>query len=62
MTDREFIIEIRHGLIIIMRACIKRYAMAWRDFLPADIAAAAFVAPSFDLTTAGPLDATRKTS
>jgi len=42
VTDREFITEIRHGLIIIMRACIKRYAMAWRDFLPSDVATALF--------------------
>lgn len=60
MTDREFVIEIRHGLIIIMRACIKRYAMAWRDFLPSDVAAA-FVVP-FELTTAAPLDVLQKTS
>jgi len=45
VTDREFVLEIRHGLIIIMRACIKRYAMAWRDFLPLDAAATVFPAP-----------------
>jgi len=37
MTDREFIIEIRHGLIIIMRAVMRRYGLSWLDFLPRDV-------------------------
>lgn len=33
-SDREFVTEIRRGLIIIMRAMIRRYHLAWLDFLP----------------------------
>ena len=36
MTDREFIIEIKRGLTIIMRAMMRRYGLAWLDFLPRD--------------------------
>ena len=34
MTDQEFTREIRRGLIIIMRAVMMRYGLAWTDFLP----------------------------
>ena len=54
MTDREFILEIRKGLIIIMRAMIRRYALAWLDFLPRDAVA---VMP---IPVWGPVDTTIK--
>ena len=34
ISDKEFRDEIRKGLIIIMRAMIRKYHMAWLDFLP----------------------------
>lgn len=34
MTDAEFVAEVRRGLITIMRAVIKRYGLAWADFMP----------------------------
>lgn len=34
MTDAEFVSEVRRGLITIMRALIRRYGLAWVDFLP----------------------------
>lgn len=37
MTDREFIVELRRGLIIIMRAMVLRFGLAWADLLPRDI-------------------------
>jgi hypothetical protein len=32
--DKEFIAEIRRGVMTIIRACVKRYGMSWSDFLP----------------------------
>ena len=34
MTDREFVTELRRALIIIMRALVKKYGLAWADLLP----------------------------
>ncbi len=34
MSDREFIVELRRGLMIIMRALVRRYGLSWADFLP----------------------------
>ncbi len=34
MTDQEYITEIRRGLIIIMRAMMRRYGLSWADFQP----------------------------
>mgnify|MGYP001615480638 FL=1 len=36
MTDQELISEIRRGLITIMRALMRRFGLAWADFLPRD--------------------------
>lgn len=36
MTEQELRTEIRRGLLIIIRALMKRYAMTWLDFIPAD--------------------------
>lgn len=36
MSDREFIVEIKRGISIILRAMIRRYGLAWADFLPKD--------------------------
>lgn len=36
MTDREFYIEIRHAVIIIIRAMMRRYGLTWLDFFPPD--------------------------
>jgi hypothetical protein len=36
VSDKEFVSEIRRGLITIMRAMIRKYCMAWLDFLPKD--------------------------
>jgi hypothetical protein len=33
-ADRELVREIRRALIITMRALMKRYGLAWADFLP----------------------------
>lgn len=41
MTDHEFVIEIKRGLGIIMRAMVRRYALSWLDFLPRE-----FVTPT----------------
>lgn len=37
MSDREFTVEIRRALIIIMRACVRRFGMSWMDFLPESV-------------------------
>ena len=34
LADREFTLEVRKGLLIIMRAVMRRYHMGWADFLP----------------------------
>ena len=34
VDNKELIDDIRLGLIIIMRAVIRRYGLAWSDFLP----------------------------
>ena len=34
MSDREFIVEIKRGVVIILRAMIRRYGLSWLDFLP----------------------------
>ena len=34
INDKEFNDEIRRGLIIIMRAMIRKYHLSWVDFLP----------------------------
>ncbi len=34
LADREFALEIRKGLLIIMRACMRRFKLTWADFLP----------------------------
>lgn len=36
MTEQELRTEIRRGLLIIIRALMKRYSMTWLDFIPAD--------------------------
>lgn len=38
VADREFALEIRRGLLIIMRACMRRFRMTWADFLPQGMA------------------------
>lgn len=38
LADREFALEIRRGLLIIMRAVMRRYRMTWADFLPKGMA------------------------
>lgn len=35
MTDREYIVELRRGIGIIIRATVRRYGLAYTDFLPA---------------------------
>ena len=35
MTDKDFIDEVRNGLMVIMRAMIRKYGLGWLDFLPA---------------------------
>mgnify|MGYP001561621181 CR=1 FL=1 len=47
MTDREFYLEIRKGLLIIMRAMMRKYGLTWLDFLPreqVDVVIVPFVA------------------
>jgi len=34
ISDKEFRDEIRRAMIILMRAMIRKYRMAWLDFLP----------------------------
>ena len=34
ISDKEFRDEIRRAVIILMRAMIRKYHMAWLDFLP----------------------------
>jgi hypothetical protein len=34
MSDKEFIFEIRRGLICIMRAMLRKYSLTWLDFFP----------------------------
>lgn len=34
MTDHEFVIEIRRGMMIILRACIERFSLSWDWFQP----------------------------
>lgn len=34
--DREFITEVRRGLILVIAAIIKRYGLTWREFMPRD--------------------------
>ena len=34
MTDREFTVEIRRGIIIILRACVLRFGLSWDWFQP----------------------------
>ena len=34
ISDKEFRDEIRRAVIILMRAMIRKYRMAWLDFLP----------------------------
>ena len=34
MTDTEFITEVRRAIIQIVGACIKRYGLTWREFMP----------------------------
>lgn len=36
MTDAEFLAELRRGLLLILRAVMKRYGLTWRDLLPRD--------------------------
>ena len=36
MSDQELIAEIRRGLITIMRALMRRFGLAWADFMPRD--------------------------
>jgi len=56
MNDQEFITELRRGLLTIMRACVKKFGLAWRDFLPRDEARmiAAFDAERSTLTYGTP--------
>ena len=37
MTDAEFISEVRRGLLMIMRAFMRRFGLTWVDFLPRDV-------------------------
>ena len=39
MTDREFFLEVRKGLIIIMRAMMRRFGYSWLDFMPQEVSA-----------------------
>jgi hypothetical protein len=50
MTDAEFLTEVRRGLMLIMRAVMKRYGLTWRDFAPREYA----VAPADPLGISGP--------
>jgi hypothetical protein len=34
MTDHEFYQELRRGLLLVMRAVMRRYGVSWADFLP----------------------------
>lgn len=43
MTDREFYLEIRKGLLIIMRAMMRKYGLSWVDFQPRETASALYV-------------------
>jgi hypothetical protein len=38
VTDREFFIEVRKGLMIVMRAMMRRFGLSWLDFLPKELA------------------------
>ena len=54
MTDAEFVGELRRGLLLIMRAIMKRYHLSWADFLPRDVTVTPVVyvvkADVFDVT------------
>ena len=34
MTDREFYVEVRKGMLIIMAAMVRRFGASYTDFLP----------------------------
>lgn len=34
MTDREFYLEVRKGVLIIMAAMVRRFGLAYADFMP----------------------------
>lgn len=36
MTDREYLVELRRGIGIIIRATVRRYTLSYADFLPRD--------------------------
>lgn len=38
LADREYALEIRRGLLIIMRATMRRFRVTWKDFLPPGMA------------------------
>jgi len=38
LADREYALEIRRGLLIIMRATMRRFRLTWKDFLPPGMA------------------------
>jgi hypothetical protein len=50
MTDREFIAEVRRGLICIMRAVMRKYGLGWLDFLPKEVAAFKDLPLAIDVT------------
>jgi hypothetical protein len=41
MTDHDFYIEVRKGLLIIMGAMVRRFGAAYLDFLPKHVTAPA---------------------
>lgn len=38
LADREFVLEVRRGFLIIARATMKRFRVTWKDFLPPGMA------------------------
>ena len=50
LTDKEFITEIRRGIIIIIRAMIRKYCLSWLDFFPKDVMLFREVPEAVDVT------------
>jgi hypothetical protein len=46
MTDAEFVMEFRRGLIICLGAFVRRFGLAWTDFLPKHVTAPPTYAPA----------------
>lgn len=38
IADHEYWLEVRKGLLIIMRATMRRFGLTWADFLPKGMA------------------------